>query len=285
MSISRIVRKGFALLNASGDPIYGDIRYSISTPKVPVVIICHSFMAFKDWGFFPYAAEKLAEAGFVSIVFNFSHNGVIDHGNRITDLTKFEQNTFHLELSDLGSVLDAVSRGEIGAHWIDVERVALLGHSRGGGISIVKTASDERVRALVTWSAISTFDRWTDHQKARWRSLGYLPLAKDSTTSPLCLGLKLLDDYEQHASELSIVDAARSISIPWLLLHGKADVTVQPHEAETLYRASNNATTDLMLLDSVGHLYNAASPNEDHYRSFNIILHRTTDWLHRHLSQ
>src|SRR5258706_4966345 len=159
MSTSRIVRKGFSLLNASGDPINGDIRYAMSARRMPVVIICHSFMAFKNWGFFPYIGERLADAGFVSLVFNFSHNGVIGDGNRITDFAKFEQNTFHLELSDLGRILDAVSGKEIGAEWIDAERITLLGHSRGGGISIVRAATDDRVRSLVTWSAISTFDR------------------------------------------------------------------------------------------------------------------------------
>ncbi len=284
MSALRIAREGFTISNASGEPMHGDLRYAAGVHDAPTIVICHSFMAFKDWGFFPYIGEKLATAGFVSVAFNFSYNGVTNHENRITDFVKFEQNTFHREFSDLSCVIDAISREEIGPSKIDSKRIALLGHSRGGGIAILHAALDRRVRALVTWSAISTFDRWTDHQKERWRSLGYLPLAKDTTTSPLRLGLNLLKDYEQHAEELSIIGAARRVRVPWLIVHGDADLTVQRKEAESLYQAADHETAELMLVDSVGHLYNASSQAEDAYRTLDFILERTTDWLHRHLS-
>ena len=285
MNISKLARETFVLHNSHGDPIRGDLRYAEEGHKRPVVIICHSFMAFKDWGFFPYIGEKLAEAGFAAITFNFSHNGVDGDGNRITDFNKFESNTFSQELEDLRVLVDVVAEGGVGAQVSDSNNIILLGHSRGGGIAIVHTASDERVKRLVTWSSISTFDRWTKHQKEVWKKLGYLPLARDTTAAPLRLGLRLLHDLESHSDRLSIIDAAARVQVPWLILHGKADVTVQSREASNLYAAANRSTTELVLLDRVGHSYDAASPGEDNYQMLNYILNRTIDWYHRNFTK
>lgn len=279
-----VVEETFSIINRFGGVISGDVRFQDNRTDLPVVVVCHSFMAFKDWGFFPIIARKIAEHGFAVVTFNFSMNGVAGHGNRITEFDAFASNTFMRELDDLATVLDAITQGQLGAIRLDEGRLALLGHSRGGGIAVLQAARDIRIRALVTWSAISTFDCWTDHQKAKWRTLGYLPLAKDTTRSPLRLGLGLLEEYEQHRSELSIIDAASRIRCPWLVLHGKADVTVPPLEAERLYTHSQKQSTELHLLDHVGHLYNAASESEDGYLTLDRIIHQTVQWLHRTLT-
>jgi len=281
---SEVIKEPFELSNSTGEKIHGDIRYEIDSEKKPVVIICHSFMAFKDWGFFPYVAEQIVNAGFTSIIFNFSRNGVVGDEKRITDVVKFESNTISQELDDLQSIIEAVYSGEIGSEVIDKEKIILLGHSRGGGVAIVHTASDKRVKALVTWSAVSMFDRWTNHQKEHWKKLGYLSLAKDTTVSPLRMGIGFLSDLEIHSEKLNIIVAAGRVDVPWLLIHGKMDLTVPCAEAERLYEAANKSTTELILLEKVGHLYNAASRDEDNYYTINNLINMTTIWLHHKLS-
>ncbi|HMD13293.1 MAG TPA: alpha/beta fold hydrolase, partial [Bacteroidota bacterium] len=162
-----VLRSNFRLANGIGNNIHGEVRFCASSVQKPAIIICHSFMAFKDWGFFPYVAEMLARAGFVAVTFNFSLNGVVRHSNRITDFSSFEKNNFSQELEDLNVVIDAMVNRNVSNGLIDPERIVLLGHSRGGGIAIVKTSTDHRVKCLVTWSAIATFDRWTEHQRAQ----------------------------------------------------------------------------------------------------------------------
>src|SRR6266850_6492575 len=216
-----LVREPFTLTSLSREPLHGDLRFqNDAVRKKPVLIICHSFMAFKDWGFFPYVGERFAEKGFGSITFNFSQNGVEDDGDRITRFDRFEANTITREIEDLGVVIDAVADGRIGPGVLDNGKIVLLGHSRGGGVAIIRTAIDRGVGGLVTWSAVSTFDRWTQHQKLAWRRLGYHRLSRDNAAGPLRLGIKLLDDLGQHPRELNIADAAGRIGVPWLLLHG-----------------------------------------------------------------
>lgn len=281
MSGDAILETPFIVQNEYGDPIHGELRYLREAVNAPAIIICHSFMAFKDWGFFPYVGRALARAGFVAVSFNFSFNGVVAHGNRITDFQKFEHNTFTREFLDLKTVIDSVVERRIWGDVINTANIGLLGHSRGGGIAIVRAASDLRVKALATWSAISTFDRWTERQKERWRVLGYLPLSKETTASPLRLGIDLLKDIEEYWIEYDILQAVTSLQIPWLLIHGREDVTVQSREAELLYAGSNKLLTDVRLLDHVGHLYNAASKNEDNYQTLDQITEITIQWLQR----
>lgn len=247
-------------------------------------------MGFKDWGFFPYIGEKLAQAGFISFVFNFSHNGVERDNDRITDFGKFEKNTFSKELEDLQAVVDAFATGRIpSGKWMERDRspeprrIILLGHSRGGGLAIVHAAADRRVNALVTLSAIATLDRWTAHQKETWRRVGCYPLSRGTSASPLRLGIDVLKDLEDHRDRLSVEKSAASVNIPWLILHGKADHTVHPREAEQLYAAANRTTTELVLLDRVGHLYNADAPERDNYRTLNETLEIIIHWLHKTL--
>ena len=273
----------FAILNGSGDYIQGNVRYCDDGRMKPVIIICHSFMAFKEWGFFPYVAAELASRGFVSVVFNFSHNGVAAADVKITDFVKFSDNTFSKELLDVDALINAVIERKIANGIGDGNRIGLLGHSRGGGIAIIQSASDSRIRALVTWSAVAYFDRWTSHQKELWKRRGFLPLAADSHVSPLKLGLDLLEDVEQNQEKLNILNAASRVNVPWLVIHGSADITVKPHEAELLYAASGKPLTTLRVLEHVGHLYRASSPEEDHYATLNKILQSTGEWFSRHL--
>lgn len=276
--MTRINRERIELQTPAGDVIRGDVRFAGRSALRPIVIVCHSFMSFKDWGFFPYVGERLVAAGYVSFVFNFSHNGVSGDSVRITEFKRFEENTYSQEIDDLAEVLRTVRGGRMSEFGGDAQRIALLGHSRGGAIAILSAASDAGIGALVTWSAIASLDRWTPHQKRMWRDRGFLPLARDTTVSPLRLGLGLLRDLEEHPGKLDVGAAASRVRSPWLILHGKEDVTVPLSEAEHLFTAAGKATTEFVAMDHVGHLYRAASRSEDNYRMLDQVLDITGRW-------
>src|SRR3954451_5489641 len=103
-----------------------------STPR-PAVVVVHGFKGFKDWGLWPPYAERLARAGFSAINFNLSGSGVDDSGDFVFP-ERFGRNTFSAELQDLRRVLDALSAGELEVS--PPTGIGLLGHSRGGGVSV-----------------------------------------------------------------------------------------------------------------------------------------------------
>ena len=56
-------------------PIVTDVFYQENLNPKKVVIFCHGYKGFKDWGAWNLMAETFANAGFFFIKFNFSHNG------------------------------------------------------------------------------------------------------------------------------------------------------------------------------------------------------------------
>ena len=62
-------------INQEPHPILADIYY----PNISngcLVVFCHGFKGFKDWGAWHLVAEKFAQDGFIFLKFNFSHNGI-----------------------------------------------------------------------------------------------------------------------------------------------------------------------------------------------------------------
>lgn len=279
MLLLPITEETIVLQTGHGESITGDLRYTLGRQSCPIVVICHSFMAFKEWGFFPHLGRKIAEAGFSSFTFNFSWNGVLDSQNRITDFERFRQNTFSKELRDAEAVIASISAGTLAAGRTD-GRIVFLGHSRGGGIAILSASRHREIQALVTLAAISTLDRWTTHQKKLWRETGSLPLSRGTSASPLRLGVELLDDLEEHEANVNVLAAAARVDVPWLIVHGESDVTVPPKEAVALHTAAGPTKAELIMLRGTGHLFNAATPDEDRYSTLDHAIGIITRWLH-----
>ena len=121
---------------SSNKEILLDITFNDHIENKDIVLFSHGFKGFKDWGCFNLIADVFANHGFVFVKFNFSHNGTtISDPVNFTDLDSFGNNNFSKELDDLGYVID----------WIDdstefsSQDISLIGHSRGGGISLLKS--------------------------------------------------------------------------------------------------------------------------------------------------
>src|ERR1700712_3274487 len=150
-----IKKENYNIPGAKGRGMLMDITYDDALKNAPVVIFAHGFKGFKDWGAHNLVANYFAEQGFRFLKFNFSHNGTTaDKPLDFADMIAFADNTFTIELEDLKNVIDFACGGSgIPA----ATAVYLMGHSMGGGISIIKTAEDSRVKKLVTMASISGF--------------------------------------------------------------------------------------------------------------------------------
>lgn len=83
-------------------PMVYDVFFIPSQKPKPVIIFCHGYKGFKDWGAWNLVAKAFAKAGFFFLKFNFSHNGgTIEDPIDFPDLEAFAQNNFSKELEDL----------------------------------------------------------------------------------------------------------------------------------------------------------------------------------------
>ena len=237
--------------------LFIDVRAAGRQAPRPAVVLVHGFKGFKDWGFWPPFAERLARAGFSTVSFNMSGSGVDADGNATLG-ERFSHNTFSADLADIATVIDAVAGAAVGI--APPTSIGLVGHSRGGGMGILHTARDPRVRALVTWAATASTKRWGPETRNRWRRDGFLNVTNARTGQVLPMYTDLLDDVEQHGEALDILRAARDITVPWLIIHGRQDETVSFDDAEALTNASGRDTTRLIPMDNTGHTFGAAHP-------------------------
>src|SRR4051812_14796999 len=104
-----MIHKEFIIRSGEGEKLRADLRYEVDGKKKPVIIFLHGFKGFKNWGPYPAVCEKIASSGFVSIAFNFSHNGVGDDLMNFTELDRFAENTFSRELDELSGVINTIS--------------------------------------------------------------------------------------------------------------------------------------------------------------------------------
>jgi dienelactone hydrolase len=261
-------------------PILIDVRAAGRTAPRPAVLVLHGFKGFKDWGMFPQFSERLARAGFAALTPNLSGSGVDDAGEfSLPD--QFGHNTFSAELSDVRSVIDALCSGELGV--TVPSSLALVGHSRGGGMAILETARNPRINALVTWSAIASVQRWSAEQRAEWRASGVSPITNSRTGQVLPLYTDVLDDIDQNAATLDIEAAARSVTVPWLIAHGAQDETVPSREAVQLRSANSRPTTRLLTVGGAGHTFGATHPWSKGNPELEMIFDATLGWLATHL--
>lgn len=242
------------------------------------MIICHGFKGFKDWGYFPVIADRLARAGCSAVSFNFSGSGVGEDGT-FSERERFGHNTYSRQLTDVDLVLGAVSDRTLGLH---PPTIGLLGHSMGGGVAVLQAARDERVRALVTWAATARFGRlWRADQVLAWREKGTLDVVNQRTGDILPLYTDILDDMERNSTTLDVNGAAAHVRVPWLIAHGDADESVPAEDARSLLAANDRA--ELLLLTGAGHTFGIAHPWSGSSPSFDQLAEATVGWFTRHL--
>ena len=284
--MSTVREHDFVVENSDGDAIHGDVRYpEQSDEPLPVVVFCHGFKGFKDWGPFPQWGRHLARRGFASVLFNFSYNGVApDAPTAFTELDKFAQNTYTRELDDLDAVLSAAADNALPGADLDAGRIGLMGHSRGGGTSILQAERDDRVQALVTWSAVSGFvERFTDEQVEDWEEKGYTTVVNSRTGQEMRLNRVLYEDALAHRDELDILDAASNIAVPWLIVHARDDESVPFDEAEALADAARNAE---LVKAQGGHTFGGAHPHDgEPPESLIEVWDRTRHFFRAHLKE
>jgi pimeloyl-ACP methyl ester carboxylesterase len=253
-----IKKQNFNIPGAKGRGMLMDITFDDAVADAPMVIFAHGFKGFKDWGAHNLVARYFAENGFRFLKFNFSHNGTTaDKPLEFADLIAFSDNTFTMELEDLNTVVNFVCEGPA---MPAAAEVYLIGHSMGGGISIIKASEDKRIKKLVTMASISDFHNlWTKEIEEQWHLQGITYIDNKRTGQQMPLKVSLLNDLEKHPVRLNILAKAAEIKQPWLIVHGNEDTTVPLSHARQLKDANPNS--EFLQIPGGDHTLGATHPH------------------------
>ena len=279
-----MLRRSFTINNSSDEIIRLDIRHRQDIRNAPGIIICHGFKGFKDWGFFPHLAETLAHAGYVTITFNFSRNGIGADPQNFTERESFARNTYSHEIEDLECLLSAVRGESIGKGLIDPDNIGLFGHSRGGGIALLSAADNPDIKAIVTWAAIAHVDRFDEKQVDLWKKEGFIEIENKRTKQFMRIEKDLLEDINKNRDRLNILSAAKKISVPTLVLHGANDDAVPLAEAAQIYENLSGELRDFVVIEDANHTMGISHPMAARSPAYDTALDLTENWFDLHLS-
>jgi uncharacterized protein len=260
-----VKKSGIIIVGSASRPMAADLYLPDTAGKFPVVIYAHGFNGFKDWGNFSRIASPFTKAGFSVLAFNFSHNGTTpDSPEAFVDPEAFGNNNYSKQLYDLDCVLNWVeTEGAIRFPGLDINNISLVGHSMGGGMVMLKAASDNRVKKVVGWASVShcntPWGKWTKAMMEKWKMDGVAFYENKRTAQQLPLYYQLYEDYRSNHEQLDILKAVRSLGIPMLVCHGLQDPSVPVESALLLKMAQPNA--GLFITDG-DHVFNRRHPAE-----------------------
>lgn len=269
--MSESTRRQFEITSDEGLPIRGVIEIPHRPERVAIVI--HGFKGFMEWGFFPWLCERLSSTGVAACRFDMSRNGIGDDPETFDRLDLFERDTYSIQLSDLSRVVDHVrSNPEIGSL-----PMFLVGHSRGGAIALLGASRIGGLSGVVTWSSISSTDRWDEGMKREWRAKGYLDVLNSRTKQVMRMSTAVLDDLEQNRARLDVLSAVKSMKLPLLVIHGGNDESVSPDDAREISGATPHAS--IMMVSGAGHTFNAIHPLVNVPRELDLVGHVTARFI------
>ncbi|MDT7832396.1 alpha/beta fold hydrolase [Flavobacteriaceae bacterium S356] len=277
------ILQNFPLPGTHHRPIITDLFYKKNRAKKPLVIFCHGYKGYKDWGVFGRMNDAFIDRGFALLKFNFSHNGgTLEQPIDFPDLDAFGKNNYMMEMDDLQTVIDWITQNQEHKDEIDTNNITLIGHSRGGGIATLTASKDSRIKQLVTWAAVSTLDR-TMFQEGpeleKWKKDGVFYIVNGRTKQQMPHYIQFYENYIANKTYLDVQKASENSTIPHLIIHGDGDMAVPIFHAQNLHTWSS--TSELYIIPEANHVFGAKQPwTEDEFpKDFQKVLTATFGFL------
>lgn len=290
MSYTSVYKKTGSVPSQENLPIYYDLYAPVNNPGsvLPVVLFIHGFKGFKDWGAFPDACEEFARAGFSVLAINLSRNGV---GKGMTDFDEpelFARQTLTGDLEDIGTVIEAIKTRLISSDklTLDTDRIAIIGHSRGGYTAVAAAAEYSEIQCLITWSAVADYNaRWTDEMIGDWKKKGFTDIKNARTGETMKMDKVVYDDALENAARLTALTRIQELHIPSLFIAAKEDESVPSTDSEQLYRQSPSDDKEIRIIQDTGHTFGVSHPFEedDFPKPFSEVIDFTEGWLLEYL--
>lgn len=243
-----------------------DARFIKDGKAKPILLFVHGFKGFKDWGAFNLVADYFANAGFIFIKMNFSHNGLsLDEDFYFEDLESFGKNNFSIELDDIDVMLKGL-RGKkppIDRKELDFKQIGIIGHSRGGSIALLKSTQSSKIKAAVSWAAVDDLVKQyaSSEKQKNWQQKGVIYIKNGRTKQDMPMYYQFYEDSTENANKFSLEKVLKKMKKPILAFHGTADPTLPIQMAKNIQ--SWGKTVKLIEVEGGDHVFGATHPYED----------------------
>ena len=258
MKISK--QQNIIVNNPETKPFLADCYSPSDEGEYPLIVFAHGYKGYKDWGTFDLLAEEFAQSGFVFVKFNFSHNGTtLDNPKEFDDLEAFGHNNYSKEMSDYIAVIHYFEDYPK----VNSNKIILMGHSRGGGNTILQAYRDSRVKALITLASINNFEnRFPKKDRLiEYKKKGVFYVENGRTKQQMPHYYQFYQDFIDHKQQLDIQKAAQHLKKPFLIIHGTNDEAVNINSAELLHHWAEKS--QLFIINGANHTFGGKEPWTD----------------------
>lgn len=241
-----------------------------SIPRAPLMIILHGHKGFRNYGFLPWIAQGVCEAGMIALRMCFSLNGMDNTSWLVQKPDDFARNTLTREVDDVHDLVESLGSHElfeqVRGRWDG--RLFITGHSRGGGIALVAAAElvasgvhayeELRVTGL---NSVGNWTRWTPRQAQVWKRAGFIDIVNQRTGQTIRINSSFVEDVEQNAERLSLEKAVRILGDQLLFIHAAQDLTVPIDEVRRLVHAAASGA-QIRVVENTTHTFGMTHPVE-----------------------
>nr|WP_187351624.1 alpha/beta fold hydrolase [Brevibacillus laterosporus] len=254
------MQQAFVLPLEDSFVIRGDVHTTAETgEKQPLLIFCHGFKGFKDWGSFPYVADALATKGVTVIRFNFSANGVGESLTEFDELEKFGINTYAREVADLNVLMRAILERELTlAEHFDTEQIYVMGHSKGGGDAILFGANHPAIKGIITWNGIAQVNLFDEDLRQELKDTGIAYIMNGRTGKRMPIMPEVVEDVDQNVEAYDLLKKVSQLDKSLLIVQGEKDFGRLVHGAKLLKEAYPQAI--LHWIKEADHVMNTKHP-------------------------
>lgn len=259
----------FETKNHSGLTIRGELFIPEGEGPFPTVVFFHGFTGTYKEGRNEEILRLLARSGVLGIGFDFTNEIVSSSDGSFFNLT------LDSELDDANSVLNFAMQHKL----VDEVRVGIAGHSLGG-LTTLATASkrkDLKTIALIStvWNPLDELPIILEVIVPEWEADGYIDLSvfEQGLDKKYRLGFQFYKSFEKYDP----VEAAKHISVPTLVVHGKKDEVVSSASSNKCYNNLKVKDKKLVLFDNANHTY---SDPKDQAKLIKLL----ADWFKDKLS-
>jgi dipeptidyl aminopeptidase/acylaminoacyl peptidase len=252
-----MLQEEISFTTSDGKTIVGILHGPAGESALGAIILCHGMDSSKDSEKLVAVGRGLATLGFLTLRFDFAYVGESSE--------KFEDITYSGEVEDLRAACSFIRDRFSG-------RIGILGSSMGGTVALLFAAQDPDIAALVTIAAPvhpEAFPRRILSPKGlqKWRDRGF------TLYNGRLLNLTLLEDLEK----INVLECARKIACPLLIIHGDTDEVVPVEEAHELNACASGKKKLLILKGTDHRLSNPVTMQH--------AVSETLDWFTEHIGR
>ncbi|MGM0803788.1 MAG: alpha/beta hydrolase family protein [Bacillota bacterium] len=223
--------------------------------KFPLIIICHGFTSTRIGvdRLFVKTAQALVKLGFAVLRFDYAGCGESEGEYGDNEFACFIDQT--KEVISFGSRLPNV----------DQNAITLIGHSLGGAVAVCTVTDDERVRNVITWSAVG--NPFGDIKEI----VGY------NGEHPVIdhLGYAITEEFLLSLQAYSPFEDIKQFRGNALFVHGTDDPVISSSYCSQYFEKSrkrNKGESSIVLIEGANHTYSSI----DH---FDKLISATSEWL------